>query len=74
MHICVIIPHTVRAAADYGYKVTLLQDACATKALNGLDGIIPAPTVHNTFIAAMSGIFANIMNTDDYIKDKNNLL
>jgi nicotinamidase-related amidase len=63
-HMC--IDTTVRAAKDYGYRVTLVQDACTTKDLLGLDGVIPAQTVHNTFIAALNGIFANIIDTKDY--------
>jgi nicotinamidase-related amidase len=66
-HMC--IDTTVRAAKDYGYKVTLIQDACATKNLMGPEGPIDARTVHNTFIAALNGVFASSMNADDFIKE-----
>jgi len=62
-HMC--IDTTVRAAKDYGYKVTLIQDACATKSLMGSEGVIDARIVHNTFIAALNGIFADIINMDN---------
>lgn len=65
-HMC--IDTTVRAAQDYGYPVTLLQDACTTKDLRGASGIIAAPVVHDTFIAALNGTFARIVATSTFIE------
>lgn len=58
-HMC--IDTTVRACMDYGIKVTLLEDACATKNLvfHGIE--IPAEVVHNTFMASLSGMFATVI-------------
>jgi nicotinamidase-related amidase len=69
-HMC--IDTTVRAAKDYGYKVTLIGDACATKDLVGSEGVIDARTVHNTFIAALNGMFASIVNSEEYVAVKSN--
>ena len=52
---------TVRAAMDYGYRVKLAADACATMDLERNGEIIPADTVQKTFIAAMDGVFAEII-------------
>ena len=58
-HMCV--DTTVRAAMDYGYEVSLVADACATRDLE-IDGeIIPAEIVQKTCIASLSGIFAEIV-------------
>ena len=58
-HMCV--DTTVRAAMDYGYRVKLAADACATMDLERNGEIIPADTVQKTFIAAMDGVFAEII-------------
>ena len=58
-HMCV--DTTVRAAMDYGYEVSLVADACATRDLE-IDGeIIPAEIAQKTCIASLSGIFAEIV-------------
>lgn len=64
-HMC--IDTTVRACKDYGFKVTLLDDACATKDLKYRDTVIPAETVHRTFMAALNGMFASVMSTQEYL-------
>ena len=55
-HMCV--DTTVRAAMDYGYEVTLVADACATKDIEINGEVIPAETVQKTYIASLAGIFA----------------
>ncbi len=60
-HMC--IDTTTRACKDFGIKVTLLNDACATKTLSFNGVIIPAETVHNTFMASLNGMFANVIAT-----------
>lgn len=58
-HMCV--DTTVRAAMDYGYRVRLAADACATMDLC-LDGqTIPAEMVQKAFVAALDGVFATII-------------
>ena len=58
-HMCV--DTTVRAAMDYGYQVKLVADACATMDLKLNGEMIPAETVHKAFIAALDGVFAEII-------------
>lgn len=55
------IDTTVRACMDHGIKVTLLEDACATKNLVFHGIMIPAEVVHNTFMASLSGMFATVI-------------
>ncbi len=66
-HMC--IDTTVRAARDYGYQVTLIQDACATKDLQGLDSVIPAAVVQDTYIASLQGVFATIKSTQEFLNE-----
>ncbi|MCE1165949.1 MAG: cysteine hydrolase [Bacteroidetes bacterium] len=64
-HMCV--DATVRAAKDYGYDVTLIHDACATKDLM-IDGVtVKACDVHNSFVAAMNYYYAEAVTTDKYL-------
>jgi nicotinamidase-related amidase len=65
-HMCV--DTTVRACMDYGLKVTLPEDACATKDLAFNGKIIPAETVHQTFMASLNGMFAQVVETKDVLK------
>ncbi|HQN94984.1 MAG TPA: cysteine hydrolase family protein [Thermoanaerobaculales bacterium] len=65
-HMCV--EAAVRAAADLGFEVTLVRDACATRALadNGVE--VPAPQVHAAALAAMASSYATIVSTAEAIR------
>ncbi len=65
-HMC--IDTTVRAAQDYGYRVTLIEDACATKSLVYQDEIISADLVHKVFMASLQPVFAKVITTDTYVR------
>ncbi|HEX6692889.1 MAG TPA: cysteine hydrolase family protein, partial [Burkholderiales bacterium] len=62
-HMCV--DATVRHAADLGYKVTLLGDACATRAQKYGDESVPARQVHAAFLAALNGFYAKVIRADE---------
>jgi nicotinamidase-related amidase len=62
------VDSTVRAGADLGYKVTLLSDACATRAQSFGGESVPAPQVQRAFLAALNGLFAKVQPTDEYLK------
>jgi nicotinamidase-related amidase len=64
-HMCV--DASVRAAFDDGYRVTLLADACATRAQSWGGETVPARQVHAAFLAALGAVYATILNTADYI-------
>jgi nicotinamidase-related amidase len=65
-HIC--IDSTVRTAHRLGFEVILLSEACATKDLIWNDTLIPAKTVHDTFMASLQDTFAKIMNINSLYK------
>lgn len=50
-HMCV--DATARAAADFGFKIMVAEDACATRDLTYGDTVIPAEHVHKAFLAAL---------------------
>jgi len=62
-HMCV--DASVRQAADLGYKVTLLADACATRAQAFGGQTIPAAQVHGAFLAALNGFYSKVLNTHE---------
>ncbi len=60
-HLC--IDSTTRAAFDYGFKCTVIEDACTTRDLILNEKIIPAEQVHASFMAALGSIFAKITSS-----------
>ncbi|MBD3641010.1 MAG: cysteine hydrolase [Marinobacter sp.] len=64
-HMC--IEATSRAASDFGYKVTVLEDACATMDLEFNGITVPAAHVHATSMAALGFAYANIQSIRDYL-------
>ena len=64
-HMCV--DAAVRAASDFGYKVKVIHDACATLdlAFNGIK--VPAAHAHATLMAAFEFAYAQVISTEDYI-------
>lgn len=64
-HMC--IDATVRAASDYGYKTTVIHDACATRDLEFGGKVVPAEQVHTAMLSALESGYARILNTDDYL-------
>jgi len=62
-HMCV--DASVRHAADLGYKVTLLADACATRAQSFGGENVPARQVQTAFLASLNGFYAKVINSDE---------
>lgn len=60
-HMCV--EAAVRAAADYGFEVTVVHDACATRDLEFGGDTVPAAQVHAAALAAMNGNYAKVVST-----------
>lgn len=63
-HMC--IDATTRAASDFGYKTTVIQDACATRNLEHEGVIVPAASVHAAMMSALGFAYATITDTDAY--------
>lgn len=64
-HMC--IDAVVRAAADMGYPVTVLHDACATLDLTFRGVTVPAAQAHAAIMAAFEFGYASVKSVDDYL-------
>jgi nicotinamidase-related amidase len=64
-HMC--IDATTRAAFDFGFKCTVIHDACATRDLTFEGLTIPAAQVHGAFMAALEARYARIMSVKDFL-------
>lgn len=64
-HMCVST--SVRASQDYGFSVTVPEDACTTKDLIWHGEKIPAETVHRTVMASLDGTFARVIKTEELL-------
>ncbi|MDP1545081.1 MAG: cysteine hydrolase family protein [Anaerolineales bacterium] len=63
-HMCV--DATARAAADFGFKVIIAEDACATRDLEHDGSVIPAEHVHKAFLAALKS-YGQVMKSEEVI-------
>jgi nicotinamidase-related amidase len=61
-HMCV--DGITRAAADMGYKVKLIHDACASRDLEFNGTTVPAAHVHAAFMAALGFAYAEVISTE----------
>lgn len=64
-HMCV--DTSVRAAFERGYRVQLIADATATRALRFAGREVPADEVQTAFLAAMNGVFSQVLTSDDWL-------
>lgn len=64
-HMC--IAATGRAAADFGYRTTVIHDACATRALEFEGVVTPSAQVHAANMAALAFGYAEVIATRDHI-------
>jgi nicotinamidase-related amidase len=55
---------TVRAAADLGFSVTVVHDACAAPDLEFAGTPIDGATVHAAFMAALADGYATVVDAD----------
>ena len=65
-HMCV--DATTRAAFDFGYKCTVVGDACASRDLEISGKTIKADDVHSAFLAALEFFYAEIKSTEEFLK------
>jgi len=62
-HMCV--DASTRAANDFGFKVTVVHDACASRDL-AFDGVtVPAAHAHAAFMAALGFAYATMRSTEE---------
>lgn len=64
------IDSTARAAVDFGYVVTVVEDACGAKeqVFDGLE--IAASQVHAAFMAPLAMSFARVITCETYLSEK----
>jgi nicotinamidase-related amidase len=58
---------TVRAAADQGLSVTVVQDACAAPDLTFKGRTVPGADVHAAFMAALASAYAEVVDAVDLV-------
>jgi nicotinamidase-related amidase len=66
-HMC--IDGIVRAAADLGYGVTVIHDACATRDLEFNGVVVPAAQVHAAFMSALGFAYAKVVSAEEFLSD-----
>jgi nicotinamidase-related amidase len=66
-HMCV--EAAVRAAHDLGFTCLLASDACATRALQFEEHIIPATNVHYSTLTTLQGSYARVATTEAIIRE-----
>jgi nicotinamidase-related amidase len=64
-HMC--IDATTRAAADLGFRCTVIHDGCATRNLEFSGRTIPAEEVHGSFMAALGAAYAKVVSSAEFI-------
>jgi len=63
-HMCV--DATARAAFDYGFSLTVIHDACATRDLVFKGLTILAAQVHGAFMAALGARYARVVSLEEF--------
>ncbi|MEM6462389.1 MAG: cysteine hydrolase family protein [Pseudomonadota bacterium] len=61
------IDATTRAASDFGYNVTVVEDACGAKETAFGDIEVPAEQVHAAFMAPLAMSYAKVVRAQDYL-------
>jgi len=65
-HMCV--EAATRAAYDLGFKCIVIHDACATRALKFGTHTVSAEDVHYSTLASLSRNYADVIDTDTFLK------
>jgi nicotinamidase-related amidase len=64
-HMCV--DAVTRASNDFGYQVTVVHDACASRDLEFNGVKVPAAHAHAAFMAALGFAYARMLSTNEYL-------
>lgn len=65
-HMCV--DACTRASNDFGFKVVVVHDACASRDLEFNGVRVAAASVHAAFMAALAFAYANVVSTRQFIQ------
>ena len=66
-HMCV--DAATRAAADFGYAVTVIEDACASRDLEFNDTVINAEKVHAAYMSSLAFGYSEVTTTAAYLDE-----
>lgn len=66
-HVC--IDGTARAASDYGYAVTVVADACATRDVEHRGVVVPAAHVHAAIMGSLAFGYGVVVTADEYLRE-----
>ena len=61
------VDSTVRAAAELGFEVTVVHDACATSDLEFEGTRVPGASVHAAFMAALGEGYAELVDAEELL-------
>lgn len=61
------IDATARAAADFGFAVTVVEDACGAKEQSFAGQTVPAPLVHAAIMAPLAMSYGRVVTTDEHL-------
>lgn len=64
-HMCV--DATTRAAKDFGFSISVVGDACATKDLEYNGKIVKATEVQNSFLSALNYFYSTVQTAKEYL-------
>ena len=56
-----------RAASDYGFNCTVIEDACTTRDLTFEDVTVKAMDVHYSTLSTLKGTYAEIVNAENLL-------
>jgi len=65
-HMC--LEAATRAASDYGFNCTVIEDACTTRDLKYENRIVNAKDVHYSTLSTLNNTYAKILTTKEYLE------
>jgi nicotinamidase-related amidase len=65
-HMC--IAATGRAATDFGYRTTVVHDACATREVEFEGVTVPAAQVHAANMSALAFAYGDVIGTAEFLE------
>ncbi|MEE4198382.1 MAG: cysteine hydrolase family protein [Bacteroidales bacterium] len=66
-HMCV--EAATRAASDYGFDCTVIEDACTTRDLQYEEAIVTAKDVHLSTLSSLNKTYATIKTTQEFLDE-----
>lgn len=66
-HMCV--EAAARASADYGFKVIIIDDACATRDMIYNNDTVKAADVHNTTLGTLNRYYGKVLTTEEFLNN-----